>query len=709
MYKSPLTGQYRLPWVRLHGIKDYLDLILVLGKYPKLHQTVNLVPSLLTQLEDYVAGKASDPYLELLLKPVETFTLEQKAFVVDRFFDGYYPTLIEPYTRYRELHEHREQRGQNWCLQQWTTQDFSDLLAWHNLAWFDPLYHQDPVIERWLHQQKGFTLADREGIWTKQQQILSGIIPHHAKMQADGQLEIITSPYSHPILPLLANERSARIACPHLHLPRYGFHWEADVVTQLKKARASHTKYFHQDPKGLWPSEQAVSPAILTPILAEGFEWIVSDETILEYSLATPFERDKEGHLLQPEILYRPYRLETENDSLSILFRDRRLSDLIGFSYSTLDANTAAKDLIAHLETIRNRLPQDSPWLVTIALDGENCWEYYPEDGRLFLENLYTRLSQHPVLKLVTVSEYLEQFPPTTSLQAEQLHTGSWIEGSLSTWIGDPVKNRAWELLAQARQLIEGHPRAQESTWDALWAAEGSDWFWWYGAGHSSMHDAVFDQLFREHLQFIYQDLGEEVPEVLLHPLEEHDGLEDHPPQGFIHPIINGHSNDQEWARAGRIHVNTSGNRHTGVRKLWYGCDHFHLYLRMDFNLAEERPPHIRVYWSYPQTASIHPFTPPLSGTPDQPLLNYPFRHALQVFLWPNLQVKLLEAKDAHHWQEIPQQVHSALDTCLELSIPWTNLAIQPGRDIQFVVVVINQEEIKEVIPASNLLMMKVP
>lgn len=717
LYRSPLTsgGRYHLPWVRLHGIKDYLDMVLLLERYPKLHQTVNLVPSLLLQIEDYVAGTAYDPYLELTLTPEDNLTPEQLGFIVDRFFDAHYPTMVEPYRRYRQLFEQREQRGRNWCVQYWSRQDFSDLLAWHNLAWFDPLFHEDPEISAWLSQQQGFTLADRQRIYAKQQHILAGIIPQHHKMQQQGQLEITTTPYTHPILPLLISERAARVACPGLPLPRYSFHWEQDVTTQLRKAKTCYQHRFHRDPKGLWPSEQSVSPAMVPHVVAEGFAWMVSDEAVLGCTLGQPFGRHEDGSIRDPHVLYRPYRLESAQGDVSIVFRDHRLSDLIGFTYSTLDANTAAKDLIAQLEGIRNRLPQDQPWLVTIALDGENCWEFYPQDGRLFLENLYSRLSQHTALKLVTVSEFLEHFPPTVSIPAEQLHSGSWIEANFTTWIGDPVKNRAWELLAQARQVLEKHPKATETSWESLWAAEGSDWFWWFGEGHSSAHDAIFDQLFREHLQAIYISLGEAIPAVLLQPLEEHDGLGDHLPQGFIHPTINGRINDREWSQAGRVELAARGSMHRTslMRRLWYGFDHFHFYLRLDFSSVVQHPEQVGIFGFYPNRIG-HNSPIPLQHLPEQAPLNYYYRHGVWIRLRgqqddPVPKVTLIEAQPDFRWREIPHQATAALDTCLELAVPWSNLGIQPGQETQWVVVAAENGVFQEAIPPQATIIVKVP
>ena len=536
LYKSRVAGQYRLPWVRLHGTKDYLDLVLLLERYPKLHQTVNLVPSLILQIEDYVAGTAFDPYLTLALQGTETLDRSQKEFIVQHFFDGNHHTLIDPHPRYAELYGQRQDKGQGWCLDNWGLSDYGDLLAWHNLAWFDPLFWDDSEIAQWLEQGKGFSLSDRQRIYSKQREILSRIIPQHRKMQDAGQLEVTTTPYTHPILPLLADTDAGRVAVPNMTLPQKRFQWAEDIPRHLKKSWTMYEERFGRSPRGLWPSEQSVSPSILPDVAQQGFKWLCSDEAVLGWSIQEFFHRDGSGSLCEPEKLYQPYRLETPHGDLAIVFRDHRLSDLIGFTYGAMEPKKAATDLVAHLEAIgrslKSRQPGggtalEQPWLVTIALDGENCWEYYPEDGKPFLESLYGTLSDSTDIRLVTVSEYIEKFPPTATIPAQQLHSGSWVDGSFTTWIGDPAKNRAWDLLTDARQTLANHPEATESAnpeaWEALYAAEGSDWFWWFGAGHSSNQDAMFDQLFREHLAALYQALGEPVPPDVRQQVESHD------------------------------------------------------------------------------------------------------------------------------------------------------------------------------------------
>lgn len=716
-----------LPWVRLHATKDYLDLVLLLERYPKLHQTVNLVPSLILQLEDYAAGSALDPYLTASLTPTEQISDQQRWFILEHFFDAHHRTMIDPHPRYAELYQQRQEKGSSWCWQNWTLADFSDLLAWHNLAWIDPLFWDDPDIALWLQRGRGFTLSDRQRIYSKQREIISRILPQHRRMQESGQLELITSPYTHPILPLLADTQSGRVAVPEMHLPSSRFQWPMDISRHLDKAWQIYEQRFGCSPRGLWPSEQSVSPEILTPIAERGFKWLCSDEAVLGWTLHHFFHRDPQGNVTEPELLYQPYRLETPHGDLAIVFRDHRLSDLIGFAYSALPPQQAATDFVGHLQAIAESLKArqtepgttlEQPWLVTIALDGENCWEFYDQDGIPFLSSLYQQLSDATGLQLVTVSEFLDQFPPRANLPASTLHSGSWVDGNFTTWIGDPVKNKAWDILTTARETLAKHPEATEATnpgaWEALYAAEGSDWFWWFGEGHNSNHDHLFDQLFREHVASLYKALQEPIPEVLMHPLENHQPQLDHLPQSFIHPLIDGRGDEQDWQRAGRIMVGGSrGTMHRSgpIQCLWYGVDHFHFYLRFDFQQGYQpgvdTGSELHLFWFYPGQISYN--SPmPLSQVPNQQPLNYLFHHHLSIHLSDRSTV-LQEAGENNQWHDRPHKVHVGLERCLELGIPWADLGIQPDWSLQLLAVFADQGNYKDYLPEQGMVLLQMP
>jgi alpha-amylase/alpha-mannosidase (GH57 family) len=724
---SDAWGQYRLPWVRLHGTKDYLDLVLMLERYPKLHQTVNLVPSLMLQLEDYAEGEAIDPYLALALTPEAQLQPKEKQYIIQHFFDGYYHTLVEPHPRYAQLYHQRQDKGFGWCLENWNNQDYSDLLAWHNLAWIDPLFWDDAEIAAWLKQGQNFTLSDRQRIYSKQREIIRRIIPQHKKMQDQGQLEITTTPYTHPILPLLADTNAGRVAVPNMSLPEQRFQWSEDIPRHLSIAWEMYLDRFEREPCGLWPSEQSVSPAILPYITKQGFKWICSDEAVLGWSIRHFFHRDEAGNVYQPELLYRPYRLETEHGDLAIVFRDHRLSDLIGFTYSGMSPRNAAADLIGHLEAIARSLKShqenpdtalQQPWLVTIALDGENCWEYYQRDGMPFLEALYERLSRDEDIKLVTVNEFIEQFPPTETIPAHQLHSGSWVDGNFTTWIGDPVKNRAWDLLTEARETLARHPEATEEAnpqvWEALYAAEGSDWFWWFGEGHSSNQDAMFDQLFREHICAIYHALDEPVPEKIYQSVDQHEVKGDRPPQSFIHPLINGVGDEQDWDRAGRIEVGGArGTMHRSsvVQRLFYGLDHRNFYLRLDFKPGvqpgKDIPGELHLLWYYPGVTN-HNSPPPIANLPDEAPLNYYFHHHLGINLITD-SVWLEEAQEHCQWHIRASRAEAVFEKCLEIAVPWADLHIEPDYTLEILAIFADHGEFRSYTPEDKFIKLYAP
>ncbi len=734
VYKSSLSnndiqGQYRLPWVRLHGTKDYLDLVMMLAKYPELHQTVNLAPSLIIQLEDYANGNAIDPYLALTLTPLNELTKPEKEYIIEHFFDGNYSNLISPHPRYDELYQQRHDQGSSWCLDNWQDNDYGDLLAWQNLAWFDPLFWEDSQIAEWLKKGKNFTLSDRQNIYKKQQEIIRKIIPQHKKMQDDGQLEITTTPYAHPVLPLLADTNAGKVALPTMTLPKQRFQWEEDIPRHLDKAWDIYEQRFGKTPKGLWPSEQSVSPQILPHIAQKGFKWLCSDESVLGWSLRHFFHRDETGNVNEPEYLYRPYRLETENGDLNIVFRDHRLSDLIGFTYGSMKPEKAAGDLISHLEAISRTLKQkqeyneqilEEPWLVTIALDGENCWEFYEQDGKLFLESLYKRLSHQSQIQLVTVSEFIEQFPATKTIDSRKLHSGSWIDGNFTTWIGEPTKNKAWDYLYAARLTLEKHPEATEQTnpqaWEALYAAQGSDWFWWFGDPHHSTHDDIFDELFREHLTALYQALNEPVPDYLSQPIAiaQNQLEKEHPPDGFIHPMIDGKAEEVDWDRAGKIiNGGTRGNMHRAsiIPTIYYGYDHINFYMRFDLQrgvkAGEDLPSELHLVWYYCDRPGSNNSIP-LANIPNQEPLNYHYRHHLGINLLTQT-CWLEEAEGDFRWHSRYCNTKLAINNSIELAVPWSDLHVDPDCEINLLTILADDGQFREYFPETQLIRLRVP
>jgi alpha-amylase/alpha-mannosidase (GH57 family) len=596
-YKDPLKGEYLLPWVRLHGIKDYYDMVAILRDFPEIHQTFNLVPSLLEQIEDYTKNKALDKFMHHTLIPADSLTLEEKVFILHNFFLAHWDNMIKVYPRYHELLAkrgyHVTKKELDRTSRYFSKQDFLDLQVWFNLCWFDPLFRErDPFLIGLIKKDKNFTEEEKRLLIEKQMEILELIIPEYKKMEDLGQIEISTSPYFHPILPLLYDTSSARVAMPLVKLPHERFSHPEDVEEQISRAVLYHEKIFGRRSLGMWPSEGSVSQEILPLISKYGIKWIASDEGILSASLGIPFDRDFSGITKNPEILYKAYL----TDNLSIVFRDHTLSDLIGFVYSKWDPKNAVDDFIARLHKIREGLSvNQGDHIVSIILDGENAWEHYRNDGRPFLLYLYERLSSDPLLKTVTMEEYLNNYPPKDRIKT--LFSGSWINRNFAIWIGHEEDNTAWGLLSRTRRdLVEYEgslPQVNRENvseaWREIYVAEGSDWCWWYGDEHSTENAAEFDELFRSHLMKIYNLIGKEIPPDLLIPVIKEDRKFRPTVEltAFISPVIDGEvTNYYEWLSSAYLDVSKmGGTMHRAesiISHIYYGFDLKNIFLRLD-------------------------------------------------------------------------------------------------------------------------------
>ena len=512
-YKDLLTQESDLPWVRLHGAKDYLDMVQILDKFPKIKQTFNVVPSLFEQIEDYNSGKVKDKYLELSKKPAAGLTKSDQEFILQNFFSINNEKVISTFPRYYQLHAKHRHR------QKFSEQDYLDLQLYFNLAWIDPSFRQNiPELKRIILKERFFNEMDKQIVLDKQLQILKGIIPAYRAAQQENRIEISVTPYYHPILPLLCSTNVAKEANKKTVLPKEEFNYPLDAKSQINSAIEFYKQRFGAAPAGMWPSEEGVSEHILAPIIESGIKWIVSDEAILFKSLKIK-KRDT-------KLLYQPHLLKRKEGELNIIFRDRNLSDLIGFVYHGMKEGDAVNNFLAHLENINKAFSakggsayggKGKDILVTIALDGENAWEFYRNDGHDFLELFYQRISDCDFIKTTTVSEYLKLNP--AKLEIKRLSAGSWIYGEFGKWIGNPYKVRAWEWLAEARKALAANPRtrepANELIWKQMYILEGSDWFWWYGEDPGGS----FDRLFRLHLTNFYKLIDREPPAYLSSPL----------------------------------------------------------------------------------------------------------------------------------------------------------------------------------------------
>ncbi|MDD5282380.1 MAG: hypothetical protein PHF69_06830 [Candidatus Omnitrophica bacterium] len=495
-YKNLLTQESDLPWVRLHGVKDYLDMVQILEKFPKIKQTFNVVPSLFEQVEDYNNGLVIDKFSELTKKPAPQLSKQDKDFILQNFFSINRERVIATFARYYELYL-KKQRGQEFSIQ-----DYLDLQVYFNLSWIDPSFRKNiSELKKICAKERFFNEEDKRIVLDKQLLILKEIIPAYRLFKQNGQIEISVTPYYHPILPLLCSTNIAKEANKKTALPKKEFNYPIDAKEQIESAVGFYKQRFDTKPEGMWPSEEAVSEHILPHIIESGVKWIVTDEAILFKSLKIKKRNTK--------VLYQPHLLKRKKGELSIVFRDRNLSDLIGFNYHGMKETDAVNNFMGHLENI-NKAFKDTDTLVTIAMDGENAWEFFRNDGHDFLELFYQRISDSDFVKTTTISEYLKLNPAKTEIK--RLSAGSWIYGEFGKWIGNPSKVRCWEWLADARKALEkaGKP-VDKLALKQIYILEGSDWFWWAGEDP----DGSFDRLFRLHLANFYKLINQDTPAYL--------------------------------------------------------------------------------------------------------------------------------------------------------------------------------------------------
>jgi alpha-amylase/alpha-mannosidase (GH57 family) len=603
-YQDLVTGEHILPWVRLHALKDYWGMVAVLREFPGVKATFNLVPSMLVQLEAFARDEARDRHLEIGLKPADQLSDEERVFCLENFFHAHRPRMIDPYPRYAELLAWRGSpdaaRGR---VSQFSTDDYRDLQVWHKLVWIDAEYlDRDERVRALVQKGRDFTEEDKRTLRHIELELLRRVIPEYRSAAERQQVELSTSPFYHPILPLLCDTDIYLRTHPHSRMPRERFQHPEDALEQLTRAVAYHERLFGSRPAGIWPSEGSVSDAMVPLVARAGLAWMATDEEILARSLGRGFSRDGQGHVEQPEILYRPYRVGKRGADVSCGFRDHTLSDLIGFTYASWSADAAADDFVRRLSEAGRRAVRRMDGVeptIFVILDGENAWEHYPGQGRPFLRALYQRLADSDELRTVTMSEACL----TASEPVPSIFPGSWINADFYIWIGHDDDRRAWGQLVDARQALESAPAtiaatARARAHEELLIAEGSDWFWWYGDDHSSDHDRDFDELFRRHVQNVYRALDLPIPDELLvsNITTQMSEVQVDPPTGFIQPVIDGETTSYfEWLGAGSVDLAmAAGAMHQvsdsapGLKAIDFGFDLDHFYLRVAGSMAME-------------------------------------------------------------------------------------------------------------------------
>lgn len=700
-YEDSVSGKITMPWVRLHAIKDYLDMAEILKDFPNLHQTFNVVPSLLDQLEHLLDPNfPKDTAFELTVKKSVDFSEEERIFLLKNFFMANWETMIKPFPRYYDLlvkrGKHLSNEELQSALRRFTKQDYTDLQILFNLAWFDPSYRErDSQLKELSMKGKYYSDEDKRIILGKQTEIMQKIIPVYKKMQEDGIIELSVTPFYHPILPLLCNSDIAKISSPQIKLPKVIFNHAEDARFQIKSAVNFYAEHFKTLPRGMWPSEGSVSEEVIDIVSEEGFKWIATDEEILFKSL---------GRHKTQEDLYKPYSMRGEKDEISVIFRDKTLSDLIGFVYQNWPPQKAAADMISRFHAIRESLPKDKgPFLVSIILDGENAWEYYPNDGRDFLLSLYKNLSDDDKLKLITVSEFLEEYPAKDKLN--KLHPGSWINANFSIWIGHEEDNRAWEYLEEARKALnifqERNPEDSLSNniqraWKEIYIAEGSDWNWWYGEDHSSANDEEFDKLFRTHISNVYTLIGQTPPDYLLIPIKGKKAKIIREPSALLNPVIDGiDTNYFEWINAGLLDAaKCGGTMHqseTIIKCVYFGFDLETLYFRFDLALLSDNAYYQKMVLSIVFIEKGIKVSLPL------------FRDA------GKSEYTVFEKKEDDSWSESKKEKAACFNKIIELAVKFKGIKAKQGDLLKIFAIVEKEGLIVERCPEHNPIQIILP
>ncbi len=595
-YKDLVSGEYRLPWVRLHALKDYYGMVKLLDEFPSVHQTFNLVPSLVQQIQDYVDGRARDPFLDVASKPPGELSPTEKRFCLHYLFQANPTHLIGRYPRYRQLYDQFRAHGASpeKAAGSFSSRDFADLQVLSQIAWFDEFFLDDPDIAGLIRKGKDFSSDDQKLVLDKQRECLARVLPAYREAAQKGSVELSTSPYYHPILPLLCDTNNGAASSPGLSLPQTRFQHPEDALEQLQRGIAMHEQVFGVRPRGAWPSEGSISEEVMPLGQQAGLDWMASDEEVLGRTQGRRFTRDG-TRLLEDgaERLYKVYRYEKDGARMHLLFRDHALSDLIGFVYAGMAPQAAAEEFLRRIkESAAPVINSGRDAVVSIILDGENAWEYYPASGREFLRRVYGGIAADPSLEAATVSEAIARQRDFGNLSG--LVPGSWIHANFNVWIGAPEDNQAWDYLSAARDFYARRaPSAPEDkrklAWEEILIAEGSDWNWWYGPQHHSANDRDFDELYRKHLSNVYQLLDATPPEYLGQTIGKVDVRPQFTPQtAYIRPRIDGATVGYfEWLGAASYTADRRGSAMHGKQfvldAVYAGIDSAHLYVRLDF------------------------------------------------------------------------------------------------------------------------------
>ena len=648
-----------MPWVRLHATRAYTDMAAALEKHERVRVVANWAPSLLLQLDAYASGASIDKDEAIARKPAAGLTPAERVHVVKESFSVDWELWVKPVPRYAELLAKRGVDLRKIDLlraqETFSDQELLDLEVHFMLGWMGSTARHEELVAELVRKERGFSEGEKIQLLDLSRKIAQGVVPRWKELAARGIVEITCSPLYHPILPLLVDSDSARRALPDVALPPR-FHHPDDAREQVRRGLARAERDFGARPQGMWPSEGSVSPEVLEILGAEGVRWCATDQ----------------GNLERSQLVEKPvgplHHAPWMCGEVAMFFRDRELSDLIGFRYARSDAQSAAQDLLSRIRAA------GADATVTLALDGENPWEHYPESGALFLDALYAGLAKGDVAPVLPRDEIKER-PPQRRIA--RLHSGSWIDSNFRIWIGQAEDNQAWTLLGLARDVLEKNRGGAhwEEAYQACLVAEGSDWFWWYGDDFTTENAPEFDALFRRNVGEVFRQLGLPPPERLGLPIiaPHKDPTQAQavvvPPRRLICPVIDGFSHGYyEWSGAGiyRPGQAAGSSMYQGggaIVQVFYGFSLTEMFLRLDPARGSDLSGELRILLSRERPAGALPWSKD-GGTREEKTLRMPLR--------PNGECPVLDERGA--------QVGSGrCGAIVELSLSLGALSIAPA------------------------------
>lgn len=727
-YQQNYNSDFLLPWVRLHASKDYLDMLKRMDKFSNLKLNFNFSPVLLTALQKYAKG-FQDLHLKLFLKDENEISEQDKIFILNNYFDLNYKNMALKRPYFTVLFNKRA-NAKELNTSMFSNSEYIDIMMNYTLCWIDDYFKNDyPELTYFFAKEKNYTLEDRKKVYEIQLDIIKRILVEYKNYQDEGKIEVSISPFYHPILPLLLDFRGKEIK-NYENLPE-NYTNNNDASLQVELAIEKYQEIFNTKPKGMWLSEQCICSKTAELLSKLGISWSVVDEGILSKSIKKEFMRDFEGNLENPYELMTNYQTKNKN-SLNLVFADSFFANLLNFGYGNYDSKIAANDLYEKIKTIQSKL-QNSPkenHILTIALDGENCWETYQNDGGDFLDTLYEMINNDQTLETVLVGDFVKQ---NEGEKLDTLKSGSWINRNFDLWIGEPTKNVAWLYLDGVSKDIELYYKEHieeikdekekqefkekfELAHREILISQSSDWYWWYGKPNESKSDGIFDFLFRSHLINAYEILGLPVPNYLTMPLANVVNKSLRIPSKEISPKLICDIDDEakEWEDAGYIFIpdRPTSNISSLIKNIYFGYDKEFVYFRFELNrnsvkmAYENIQNQIAIYFANENEIYLSPMRFVSKNDNIYPILMNHFSREVRFVFDSNRISRLFFNKSCQFglWsQMLSKKSKIAYKEVIELKIPFEDLGMK-YNELSFCIIDSTNELINEVYPQDVLI-----